>query len=107
VSSPRATASPRHLLPLVALIAWCAAPPRKPIEAIHRDCRTDADCALGTRCLRTEASMFVGGYAISCEYRCSSDEDCPRGLICPTGIFDAPPICLDPRSIYADSDGGR
>jgi hypothetical protein len=51
--------------------------------------------------------MFVGGYAISCEYRCWSDEECPRGLICPIGIMDAPPICLDPRSIYAEWDGGR
>ena len=57
--------------------------------------------------MRIYAPAVRGGYAISCEYACQSDEECPRGLVCPIGINDAPAICLDPRTIYADWDGGR
>jgi len=57
--------------------------------------------------MRVEAPWMKGGYAISCEYACRSDDDCPRELICPIGLNDAPPICLDPRTIYAGWDGGR
>ena len=48
-----AAPSPSALGGFLAQLAWCAAPrPATPVEAIHRDCRTDSDCALGTRCLR-------------------------------------------------------